>query len=129
LSELSDLLRESSHIRVRNVSRVLVSHVVHERIHLKGKLSHDCECSHVEGDARTRLELRLVDGATETNHIARVRRLHDELVFPELLENHANDLARILERLRVLLRFSELLLHVNLLKIHELKLPYTREMI
>ena len=47
LSELADLLTQPSDLRVGDVSRVLVRHVVDQWVNLSWEVSHDGQCSHV----------------------------------------------------------------------------------
>ena len=48
LSELADLLTQPSDLRVGNISRVLVGHVVDQGVNLSWKVSHDGQCCHIQ---------------------------------------------------------------------------------
>ncbi|GMS82430.1 hypothetical protein PENTCL1PPCAC_4605, partial [Pristionchus entomophagus] len=116
LSELSDLLGETSHISVRNVAGVFVGHFVDERVHLAGQLPHDGERRHVECDTSALQYRLLVDGSSAADDVARtVHCLQDELVLSKLLEDFTDDLADGLEGLDVVFRPVVVLLHLLLL--------------
>ena len=56
-SQLSNLLAQSSDCRVGDISRVLVGHVVHQRVDLSWKVAHDSQCGHVQRHPGCKLEV------------------------------------------------------------------------
>ena len=80
LADLADLLLQAADLAVGDLARVLVRHVVHERVDFARQVAHDRERGHVEGDARARLQLALVQLAAAADYVAgAVRRFHDDL--------------------------------------------------
>ena len=78
LAQLADLLLETSDFGVAHVARILVRHVVDERIDLAWQIAHNSERGHVECDTRAGLQLCLVQLATAADYVTRsIRCLYD----------------------------------------------------
>ena len=79
LSQLSDLIVQSTDIAVGEVARRLVEHVEDHGVDLARQVAHDRQRRHVERDARASLQLLLVHLVADTNDVARtVGGLHND---------------------------------------------------
>ena len=118
-SQISDLIGESSDIRVLNIAWVLSKHIVDIGVHLSGQDPHDCISSHIERNSHAWLQFRFVDLGSAAHDVARTARgLHHYLLLRDFLEHLSDVLTDCLDVLQVLLSLFELLFLLLLLEFH-----------
>lgn len=109
-SQVSDLVSESSHVRVLDLAWIFGNHVVHVGVDLSGQNHHDGVSGHVQSDSDSRKQLGLVDLGSHSHHVpgASGSLDHDFLVC-ELLEHLSYHLADAFDILDVLFSLVKLL--------------------